>query len=123
MKESPFKGKTGIKRITNAVIYSMSGFYAAFKNEEAFRQEIILAIFLIPLGIFVGESTIQKVLLVSSLLLVLIVELLNSGIEAAIDRISLEKHRLAKRAKDIGSAAVFLTIMNAILTWIIILFL
>ena len=121
--KSPFKGKTGLKRLTNAFGYSIEGFKSAFKNEDAFRQEFILAIILIPTGILIGENGFQKALLVSSILAVLIVELLNSGIEATVDRISLEKNSLAKRAKDIGSAAVFLTIVNAILTWLIILFL
>ena len=120
--ESPFKGKTGLKRLIDAFGYSIEGFKSAFKNEDAFRQELILAIILIPTGILIGENGFQKALLVSSILAVLIVELLNSGIEATVDRISLEKNSLAKRAKDIGSAAVFLTIVNAILTWIIILF-
>jgi diacylglycerol kinase (ATP) len=120
--ESPFKGKTGLKRLINAFGYSIEGFKSAFKNENAFRQELILAIILIPTGILIGENGFQKALLVSSILAVLIVELLNSGIEATVDRISLEKNSLAKRAKDIGSAAVFLTIVNAILTWLIILF-
>ena len=121
--ESPFKGKKGLKKLTNAFGYSIEGFKSAFKNEDAFRQEFILAIILIPTGILIGENGFQKALLVSSILAVLIVELLNSGIEATVDRISLEKNSLAKRAKDIGSAAVFLTIVNAILTWLIILFL
>jgi diacylglycerol kinase (ATP) len=120
--DSPFKGKTGLKRLINAFGYSIEGFKSAFKNEDAFRQELILAIILIPTGILIGENGFQKALLVSSILAVLIVELLNSGIEATVDRISLEKNSLAKRAKDIGSAAVFLTIVNAILTWLIILF-
>ena len=120
--ESPFKGKTGLKRLIDAFGYSIEGFKSAFKNEDAFRQELILAIILIPTGILIGENGFQKALLVSSILAVLIVELLNSGIEATVDRISLEKNSLAKRAKDIGSAAVFLTIVNAMLTWLIILF-
>ena len=120
--ESPFKGKTGLKRLVNAFGYSIEGFKSAFNNEDAFRQELILAIILIPTGILIGENGFQKALLVSSILAVLIVELLNSGIEATVDRISLEKNNLAKRAKDIGSAAVFLTIVNAMLTWLIILF-
>ncbi len=120
--ESPFKGKTGITRLINAFGYSIEGFKAAFKNEDAFRQEIYLAIILIPLGFLVGETAIQKTLLISSILIVLIIELLNSGIEATVDRISIEYHDLAKRAKDIGSAAVFLAIINLLFTWIIILF-
>ena len=122
MNQNSFKGKKGLTRIINAIAFSMAGFYAAFKNEHAFRQEIFLALILIPLGALIGESPMQKSLLVSSIFLVLIVELINSGIEATIDRISLKKNELAKRAKDIASAAVFLTIMNAIITWTMILF-
>ena len=120
--ESPFKGKTGITRLINAFGYSMEGFKAAFKNEDAFRQEIYLAIILIPLGFLVGETVTQKILLLSSIFIVLIVELLNSGIEATVDRITIEAHDLTKRAKNIGSAAVFLAIINLLFTWVFILF-
>ncbi|MBY0578794.1 MAG: diacylglycerol kinase [Burkholderiales bacterium] len=120
--ESPYKGKTGLKRLWNALHYSLAGFSAAFKNEDAFRQEVILAVILIPTALFLHLDGFKKALLIGSVLLVLIVELLNSGIEATVDRISLENHHLAKRAKDIGSSAVFLSLANVISTWALILF-
>ena len=119
--ESPFKGKTGIKRLINAFGYSIEGFKIAFQKEDAFRQECYLSTILIPLGFYLATSTIELSLLMGSILFVLIVELLNSSIEATVDRISLDQHPLSKRAKDIGSAAVFLAIVNAILIWIAIL--
>lgn len=119
--ESPYKGKTGLKRLWNAFNYSLAGFSAAFRNEDAFRQEVILAIILIPTALVLHLDGLRKALLVGSVLLVLIVELLNSGIEATVDRISLENHHLAKRAKDIGSSAVFLSLVNVISTWALIL--
>lgn len=120
-QESPFKGKTGLVRVWNALHYSLAGLRAAYKNEDAFRQEVLLALLLIPLAILAPVSTIGRVLMISSLLLVLIVELLNSAIEAAIDRISLDQHRLSKRAKDIGSAAVLLALSNVLVTWALVL--
>ena len=120
--ESPFKGKTGIKRLLNAIRYSASGFQIAFSKEDAFRQEIFLALILIPSAFYIASSASELVLLISSTLLVPIIELLNSAIEAAVDRISLEKHQLAKRAKDIGSAAVFLSLVNLLAVWLIISF-
>lgn len=120
--ESPFKGKTGIKRLLNAIRYSASGFQIAFSKEDAFRQEIFLALILIPSAFYIARSASELVLLISSTLLVPIIELLNSAIEAAVDRISLEKHQLAKRAKDIGSAAVFLSLVNLVAVWLIISF-
>ena len=120
--ESPFKGKTGIKRLINAIEYSFSGFKAAFQNEEAFRQEVFLTIVLVPLAFYIANNSLEIVLLLFSSLLVPIVELLNSAIEATVDRISLEQHKLAKRAKDIGSAAVFLSLVNLFAVWLIIIF-
>ena len=120
--ESPFKGKTGIKRLINAIGYSFSGFKAAFQNEDAFRQEIFLTIVLVPLAFYIANNSLEIVLLLFSSLLVPIVELLNSAIEATVDRISLEQHKLAKRAKDIGSAAVFLSLVNLFAVWLIIIF-
>ncbi len=120
--ESPYKGKRGLKRLWNALFYSWAGLQAAYKNEDAFRQEVTLALILIPLAWFVPASAIGKVLLIGSVLLLLIVELLNSAIEATVDRISLENHSLAKRAKDIGSAAVLLTLFNLALVWGMILY-
>ena len=120
-QESPFKGKTGLKRLWNAFNYSLAGFSAAFKNEDAFRQEVFLAAILIPIALLLHLEGIKKAVLIGSVLLVLIVELLNSGIEATVDRISLENHHLAKRAKDIGSAAVFLSLVNVALVWLLVL--
>jgi len=119
--ESPYKGKTGFKRIWNALFYSLDGFAAAFRHEDAFRQEVLLALVLIPIALSTNVSGIGKALMVGSVLLVLIVELLNSGIEAITDRISLEDHVLAKRAKDMGSAAVMLSLLSVPATWVLVL--
>ena len=120
--ESPFKGKTGLRRLINAFGYSAEGFKAAFQHEDAFRQEVFLACVLIPLGLYLGKTNIEKVMLVGVVLLVMIVELLNSSIEASVDHTSIERHPLAKRAKDIGSAAVFLALGNFFLVWGLVLF-
>ncbi len=114
---SPFKGKTGLRRVLNAAGYSWAGLAAAFKHEDAFRQELFLALLLIPLAIYLGETGIERALMIAAVLGVLIVELLNSAVEAAVDRISLDHHLLIKRAKDMGSAAVMLALMNVIITW------
>jgi diacylglycerol kinase (ATP) len=119
--ESPHKGKTGFKRLLNALGYSCSGIKEAYRNEDAFRQELLLAAVLLPLSFWLETSFIGRALMISSVLLLLIVELLNSAIEATVDRISLDDHRLAKRAKDIGSAAVLITILNLILVWLLVL--
>ncbi|MFH1813479.1 MAG: diacylglycerol kinase [Pseudomonadota bacterium] len=121
MEESPFKGKTGLRRLLNATRYSAEGLGAAFRHEDAFRQEVIAAVVLIPLAIWLGNTGVERSLMSFAVLLVLIVELLNSAVEATVDRISLENHRLAKRAKDIGSAAVMLTLLNLGLVWGLIL--
>jgi diacylglycerol kinase (ATP) len=120
--ESPFKGKTGLRRVWNAMHYSIAGIRAAHRHEDAFRQELLLAIILIPLALFLAPTGIGKALMAGSVLLVLIIELLNSAIEATVDRISLDHHDLAKRAKDIGSAAVLLGLINVILIWGLVLF-
>jgi diacylglycerol kinase (ATP) len=119
--ESPFKGKTGLRRLINAFGYSIEGFKAAFKHEDAFRQEVFLAIVLIPLALYLGKTSIEKALMIASVLLVMIVELLNSAIEAAVDHTSTEHHALAKRAKDIGSAAVFFAIAIVLVVWSLVL--
>jgi diacylglycerol kinase (ATP) len=119
--ESPYKGKTGLRRIVSAARYSIDGLAAAARNEDAFRQELILAAVFVPLAFWVGRSGLERALLIGSVLLILVVELLNSAIEATVDRISFENHHLAKRAKDIGSAAVLLTLVGAALTWLLIL--
>ena len=115
--ESPFKGKTGLRRLLNAFGYSMAGIKAAYQNEDAFRQEVIMAVVLIPLACYLGETRLEMALMIACVLLVIIVELINSSIEATVDRISLENHLLAKRAKDIGSAAVLLTLFNLVVVW------
>lgn len=108
---NPHKGRTGIDRLIHATGYSLDGLKSAYVGESAFRQEVWLAIVLLPLSFWVARTWIEQALLVGSLLILLIVELLNSGIEAAIDRISLEHHDLSKRAKDLASAAVFLALL------------
>ncbi|MDD2987748.1 MAG: diacylglycerol kinase [Zoogloea sp.] len=122
MQESPFKGKTGLTRVWNAFHYSMAGLAAAYRNEDAFRQEAWLAAVLIPLALFLPVSALGKALMIASVLLVIIVELVNSALEATVDRISLDHHHLAKRAKDIGSAAVFVALVNVVVVWSLILF-
>ena len=117
MNESPFKGKTGLRRVYNALGYSAAGMRAAYVCEDAFRQEVHLAVVLIPLALYLQVSGIGRALMIGSILLVLMVELLNSAIEATVDRISLEHHLLAKRAKDIGSAAVFFALTNVVAIW------
>jgi diacylglycerol kinase (ATP) len=119
--ESPYKGKTGLVRLFNAFGYSLAGFRAAYKHEDAFRQEVLLAAILIPLALWLPVTLIGKALMVSSVLLVIIVELINSAIEATVDRISLENHDLAKRAKDIGSSAVLVSLLNVIVVWVMVL--
>ncbi len=115
--ESPFKGKTGLRRVWNALGYSLAGLKAAYLCEDAFRQEAWLAVLLIPAALFLPVPWIGRGLMVASVLLVLIVELLNSAIEAVVDRVSLENHRLAKRAKDIGSAAVLVSLLLVVVVW------
>lgn len=114
---SPFKGKTGLRRLINAFGYSLQGFAAAFKHEDAFRQEVFLSLVLIPLAFYLGERGVERALMIASVLLVLIVELLNSAIEAAVDHTSTERHPLAKQAKDIGSAAVFIALAIVAAVW------
>ena len=115
--ESPHKGKTGVRRLLNAFGYSLAGFRAAYKHEDAFRQEIHLAVILIPLALWLPASHTGKALMIGSVLLVIIIELLNSAIEATVDRISLDNHDLAKRAKDIGSSAVLVSLLNMAIVW------
>ncbi len=121
MEESPHKGKTGLQRLINATGYSIAGLAAAARHEDAFRQELLLAAVLVPVGLWLGPSGVARALLVGSVLLVLVVELLNSALEAAVDRISLENHPLAKRAKDIGSAAVMVALANVVAIWALVL--
>lgn len=117
LMRNSYKSTTGIKRIYNAFFYSAAGFRAAIKNEDAFRTELILAVILIPLALYTHTTGVGKAMLIGSILLVLIVELLNSAIEAAVDHTSLESNELAKRSKDIASAAVFMTLALAATVW------
>jgi len=118
--ESPYKGKTGLVRLWNAFGYSLAGFRAAYKHEDAFRQEVLLAALLIPAALWLPVSYLGKALMIASVLLVIIVELVNSAIEATVDRISLENHDLAKRAKDIGSSAVLVSLVNVVVVWVLV---
>lgn len=118
---SPYKGAQGLRRLMNAFGYSRDGFAAAWKHEAAFREELLLAVITIPLGLWLGQTGIERALLVGTILIVLIVELLNSAIEAVVDRVSPERHELSKRAKDIGSAAVLVTLTLAAAVWALIL--
>ena len=113
---SPHKAQ-GIKRVINACGYSLEGIGAAFKHEAAFRQEIYLALVLIPLAILLPVGMLGKVCLIGSLFAVMIVELLNSALEWIVDYISLDRHPMAKRAKDMGSGAVMLALLNCGLIW------
>ena len=115
-------GTTGIKRIINAFGFSFLGIKAAFKHESAFRQEIAACVVMIPLSFWVGQTAVEHALLIGALLLVLIVELANSAIEAIVDRVGSEHHELSGRAKDIGSAAVLLSLVNSTVIWGLIIF-
>jgi len=121
-QESPFKGKTGLTRLINALRYSLDGLAAAFRHEDAFRQLVGIAVVLIPLAFFLHIAPLARALLVASSLATLIIELLNSAIEAAVDHTSLERHPLAKRAKDMGSAAQLLGLINLAVVWGLVLF-
>ena len=119
--ESPYKGQTGLRRILSATRNSLEGFVAAVRHEDAFRQELIMAAVLVPAGLWLGNTGLERAALVAAVIFVLVVELLNSAVEATVDRISFDNHRLAKRAKDIGSAAVMLSIGMAAVTWLLVL--
>jgi diacylglycerol kinase (ATP) len=114
---NPYKGNRGLTRAWHAMKNSLAGFRVAIREESAFRQELTLAAILIPCGLVVPVDPVSRVLLLGSVLLVLIVELLNSSVEAAIDRISLERHELSRRAKDLGSAAVMVALGMCVMTW------
>jgi diacylglycerol kinase (ATP) len=122
LNSSPHKGKTGLRRVWNAIFYSVDGLRAAYQHEDAFRQEVMLAAVLIPVALLLPVSGVGKAVMIASVLFVLLVELLNSAVEATVDRISLENHQLAKRAKDIGSAAVFVSLANVVVVWLLVLF-
>ena len=110
-------GHTGWRHLIHSTRYSVMGLRAAFRNEAAFRQELFLCLVLVPLALWLGQNAVEWILLIGSCLLVLIVELLNTAVEAVVDRIGPERHELSGRAKDIGSAAVMMALMIAGLTW------
>jgi diacylglycerol kinase (ATP) len=116
--QNPHKGNKGLTRAWHAAKNSWCGVVYAFKEESAFRQELTLLIICTPIALFLNVSVLEKVALICSIMMVLVVELLNSSVEAAIDRISFEHHDLSKRAKDFGSAAVMLALLVAVLIWI-----
>jgi diacylglycerol kinase (ATP) len=121
LQGNPHKSKAGLVRIWRALFYSLEGLRSAWRAEPAFRQEVFLAVVLIPAALLVPAALTQKAILVASVMLVLITELLNSAVESTVDRVSLEHHRLAKRAKDIGSAAVFVALLNLAIVWALVL--
>lgn len=117
LPRSPYKGTSGLQRILNATSYSLAGFKAAFQNEAAFRQIILINSMLIPLSFFMPVSRVEQVLMIVVCLLAIIVELINSAIEAVVDRVSMAQHPLSKNAKDMGSAAQFVALAIIALTW------
>ncbi|MFO1356749.1 MAG: diacylglycerol kinase [Gammaproteobacteria bacterium] len=116
----PKSDRRGIRRLLAATGYSLAGLRAAWRHEAAFRQEVVLALVLAPLAFWLGQTSLQRLLLLGSCLLVLVVELLNSAIEAVVDRIGPELHELSGRAKDLGSAAVFLSLLLAAAAWAVV---
>jgi diacylglycerol kinase (ATP) len=119
--KSQWKSRSPVTRLWNALLYSLDGLSAAFRHEAAFRTEVLLALILVPIAVHAPASGPGKALMIGSVLLVLVVELLNSAIEAVTDRISLEDHVLAKRAKDMGSAAVMIALINVPIVWFLVL--
>jgi diacylglycerol kinase (ATP) len=116
-----YQNARGLQRLLNAFRFSMAGFRACFRYEEAFRQEVFASLVFLPLGLWLGDSGVERALLVGSWLVVPIVELLNSAVEANVDRVGLERHELSARAKDIASAAVFLSLVFAAVVWLLVL--
>ena len=117
-----YSGNKGISRIIKATGYSWQGLRAAYRYEEAFRQEVWLCLVMIPLGLYLGDGGVEKALLVGSLLLLPLIEILNSALEAVVDRFGEEQHELSGRAKDMGSAAVAIAIALAAAVWFLVLF-
>jgi len=120
-EESPYKSRTGLRRAWNATRYSLAGLAAAARHEAAFRELLLLFFVAAPLALWLTEDGVKRAILIGSVLLALIVEMVNAAIEATVDRISTESHPLAKRAKDIGSAAVMLALLNAAVVWVLVL--
>jgi diacylglycerol kinase (ATP) len=121
LQESPHKGRTGLRRAWNATRYSLAGLAAAARHEAAFRELLVLLVVAVPLALWLAADGVSRALLIGSVLLALIVEMVNAAVEATVDRVSLENHPLAKRAKDIGSAAVMLSIVAAVAVWLLVL--
>jgi diacylglycerol kinase (ATP) len=113
-------GNTGLRRIVNATFFSFAGLKTAWQSEAAFRQECLLAVVLIPAGVWLGQNAVERALLIGSCLLVLIVELLNTAVEYVVDRVGLDHHRLSGQAKDVGSAAVFMSLTLTLVVWALI---
>lgn len=120
-RTSPYKGRTGLVRLWKALGYSRAGLAAAWRHEAAFREEVLLFAVALPAGLWLGQNAMERAVLIGSVLLVLVVELLNSALEAVVDLVSPDYHELAKRAKDIGSAAVLLTLAGAAAVWLLLL--
>jgi len=112
----------GLSHVFKAALYSFKGLGAAFKYEEAFRLELIAMVVMFPLALWLGHGGVEKALMAGSLILVLVVELINSAVEAVVDRVSVEHHKLSGRAKDIGSAAVFMALVNVVVIWALVLY-
>ena len=110
-------GNTGVRRIINAMFFSIAGLKTAWQNEAAFRQECLLCVVLIPAGVWLGQNAVERALLIGSCLLVLIVELLNTAVEFVVDRVGTDHHRLSGQAKDLGSAAVFMSLVLVVVIW------
>lgn len=121
-RTSPYKGRAGLVRVWRALFYSFAGLTSAFRHESAFRQELALAAVLMPIAVVLPATLVQTALLLGAIVLVLVVELLNSAVEATVDRISLDDHELAKKAKDLGSAAVFVSLVNGAVVWGLVLY-
>jgi diacylglycerol kinase (ATP) len=122
MTEQEKANGTGFARIKRAMHCSYLGLAAAYRNEEAFRQELLVCLALLPVACWLGDSNVERALLAGSLLVLLIVELLNTAVEVVVNRIGTERHELSGRAKDLGSAAVFMAIANAVVIWLLVLF-
>lgn len=118
---SPFKSRGGLERLQGALRYSINGFRQAWREESAFRQEVAVCAMLLPFALWLPVSPVERIVLIGSLALVLIIELLNSAIEAVVDRVSFDRHELSKRAKDLGSAAVMLALLIAGWSWLTVL--
>ncbi len=116
--EHPLKGQRGLRRIVKAAGYSAQGLRAAWQHESAFRQEVVLSVFMLPAAWWLGENWVERSLLIGTVLLVLALELMNSAVEAAVDRVSMDLHPLAGRAKDLGSAAVLMALLLCGGTWV-----